>query len=158
MCLSRNNSKNLSKKDLPRRVRSPRQLSHCNEQIFKFSQSELKLPVKSQQQKVHQPHQQLTLIKRDSQRSLIMESPQASSNNNSNNKNNNNNAKAVSCEAISVPHQIESKPASKTQKSAKVSTLKSQYSKQVYQTLFRAIFDLSKKIAFLILLRMLLYM
>ena len=54
-----------------------------------------------------------------------MESPQASSNNNSNNKNNNNNAKAVSCEAISVPHQIESKPASKTQKSAKVSTLKS---------------------------------
>lgn len=119
VCLSRNNSKNLSKKDLPRRVRSPRQLSHCNEQIFKFSQSELKLPVKSQQQKVHQPHQQLTLIKRDSQRSLIMESPQASSNNNSNNKNNNNNAKAVSCEAISVPHQIESKPTSKTQKSAK---------------------------------------
>ena len=51
-----------------------------------------------------------------------MESPQASSNNNSNNKNNNNNAKAVSCEAISVPHQIESKPASKTQKSAKVRT------------------------------------
>ena len=81
MCLSRNNSKNLSKKDLPRRVRSPRQLSHCNEQIFKFSQSELKLPVKSQQQKVHQPHQQLTLIKRDSQRSLIIEPPQASNNN-----------------------------------------------------------------------------
>ena len=65
-----------------------------------------------------------------------MESPQASSNNNSNNKNNNNNAKAVSCEAISVPHQIESKPASKTQKSAKVSTLKSQYSEQIYQILF----------------------
>ena len=60
-------------------------MSHCNEQIFKFSQQDLLLPVKPQQkvqqQHLQQPHQQSTLIKRDSQRSLIIEPPQASNNN-----------------------------------------------------------------------------
>ena len=83
---------------MPRRVRSPRLLSQCNEQIFKFSQQNLQIqhlePQQQQQQK------QAKLTKRESQRSLIIDS-----------------TKAASYEAISAS---ETKSASKSKKSAQV--------------------------------------
>ena len=104
--LSRQGSKRLTKGDLPRRVRSPRTLSACNEQIFKFEQD-----IQSQTLDVQQINK--ALIKRDSQKSIQLEPPPTTSASAS--------AKAVSCEALPSENKnpSSSKP-SKTQKSAQV--------------------------------------
>ena len=82
---------------MPRRVRSPRHLSSCNEQIFKFSQQNLQI----QHLEPQQQQKQAKLIKRESQRSLIIDS-----------------TKAASYEAISASENTKS--TSKSKKSAQV--------------------------------------
>ena len=103
--MSRQGSKRLNRGDLPRRVRSPRTLTACNEQIFKFEQD-----VQSQTLDVQQINK--ALIKRNSQKSIQLEPPPSTSAAS---------AKAVSCEALPSENKnpSSSKP-SKTQKSAQV--------------------------------------
>ena len=73
-------------------------MSHCNEQIFKFSQQNLQIQHLEPQQ---QQQKQAKLIKRESQRSLIIDS-----------------TKAASYEAISASEKTKS--TSKSKKSAQV--------------------------------------
>ena len=125
--MSRQGSKRLTKGDLPRRVRSPRTLSACNEQIFKFEQD-----IQSQTLDVQQINK--ALIKRDSQKSIQLEPPPTTSASAS--------AKAVSCEALPSENKnpSSSKP-SKTQKSAQVIFLRGAL---LFEQKINSIFSLQK--------------